>query len=153
MATKRSTSTQAAANNVANAATTVKPPAVAGKLDKDELLLFNMYIHGKAVDDWFEHELLHVAQLAQLSAHINRAKKQLKLEGDITVNARGTEVANPRFYVVDSLVRQQLAMTRALGLSSSAAQKKEHVKTRAKTENETRGKVKNKSKLLAVPNK
>jgi len=148
----RSTSIQADVNNVAAALNAkIVPPPEAGKFCKEELAIFDLYIQGKADQDWFPHELLQVGQLAKLTHLFNESKDQLDREGSIVYNARGTPVQNPLYSVVDSLIRSQLALTRSLNLASSKVQKKEHILPRAEKQQNTKTTLSNRGSLLAVP--
>ncbi len=153
MATKRSTSKQANVNNVQAALEKTTPPPEGGKLNPEELAIFDLYAQGKARDDWFPHELMQLCQLAKLTHLFNESKEALDLEGSVIVNAKGTLVQNPLFSVVDSLIRSQLALTRSLNLSSASGQKKEQNTARAKKQKDTKESLSNRTNLLAVPNK
>jgi len=151
MATKRSTSIQSNVEAVANALAELEPPKEAGPLTTTERALFDLYVQGKAAQDWFPHELLHVCQLAKLAALFNESKAQLDLEGSVIFNGRGTPVCNPLFTVVDTLIRSQLSLTRSLNLSSASGQKKEVNTEHAKKQKQLKDKLGNRTGLLAVP--
>jgi phage terminase small subunit len=126
------------------------------KLDEIEEEIYHLYVQKRAQRDWFEADLISVAQLAQLTHSLIIHTDMLKEEGAVIFNAKGTPVANPLFAVTDAILRQQLSIIRLLGFAGSAAGgDKRNTENRAAKEKDTRdklGKAKpDKANLLAVP--
>lgn len=96
----------------------IAPPEIAGALSDHELELYNAITRTKANMDWTEFHLTVAVQLARVMANIHEAEQDLKREGSVIFNQRGTPVANPLFSVYDTLTRQQMALMRTLGLTS-----------------------------------
>ena len=151
-----STSIQSEVDNVAAALADLPIPPEAGSLNKMERAIYQTFGQGKAKSDWFDHELIQLAELARITLRIRTNRNCIKTEGDTIINRFGDRAANPRAGMVHQLITQQLLVIRQLGLSSSKAQTKQQVVTRARKEKGVRDNANRpaaRPSLLAVPNR
>jgi len=149
---KKSTSIRAAVENVANAFEDLEIPKLLGDLTDDEIEAFHIYSRGKAKQDWFPHEALHLVTLAKATIRLREYTVDLEIDGPISESATGNQRRSAIAMECEALTRSILAMTRTLNLASASRQKGEQVTPRAKKEQGARGVMKNPS-LLAVPNR
>lgn len=139
----------------------VKPmpiPPEAPEMTERAVAIYRLYGQGKARPDWLPHELVLLAQLANLTVDHQDVMEKVSDEGFVVTNSRGTQIANPLFAVGDALLRQILSLTRSLGLASVTTANKQNTTKRAlaakeATEAQTPKKSKRTTKvsLLARP--
>jgi hypothetical protein len=116
MATKRtrSDSATAAIKAMANAAKALlKPPAYV-TITADAMPYFADVTRVRARDEWSECDLVVAAQLAQCMADMATEDKELRTEGRVVKNDRGTQIMNPRTTVLEQLARREMALMRTL---------------------------------------
>ena len=75
----------------------------------------------RAREEWREVDLVVAAQLAECQAMIEAESAELRVEGTITVNDRGTKVENPRNRVIQTLAAREMALMRTLLMGGKAA--------------------------------
>lgn len=80
-------------------------------------------LRARARDLWTENDLVVVAQLARCQADIEKEQTTLDTESSIVENARGTQIMNPRFSVLEQLARREMALMRILRLGGYTAGK------------------------------
>lgn len=110
----RSDSTSAAVAAMLSAA---KPPIEVPKhveLVPEAMPYWTGVIHARARDEWTELDLVVGAQLAQCQYDMDRESRELREEGSVLINARGTQIMNPRHSVVEALARREMALMRTL---------------------------------------
>lgn len=92
------------------------PPAVPPhvKLRPGDGAFWDGVIRARAYDEWTGPDLVVAAQLARTQADIEREQVQLDAEGSVLINGKGTQVANPRFTVLENLARREMALMRSL---------------------------------------
>lgn len=80
----------------------------------------------KAITDaranWNTIDLIHAANLARCMAAIEDNTKELKREGEVLVNARGTSVMNPRHTILEQLSRRSAALSTKIHVHAAATQ-------------------------------
>ena len=138
-------------SNVKALFTDILPPKEAGELNEEELEMFWLLLKAKGPTDWLETELYTLACQAKRNIKLMEYEKKLVDQGPTLINARGTEIMNPMFNVVDTMVRQQMSVYRSIGLTASG-QDTAGIKKRAHEQKEKSEKTsKVKQNLLAKP--
>ena len=89
-------------------------------LAPNELPFWLGVVRARALAEWTEAHLVVAVQLASCQAEIETERMALKVEGSILVNARGTQIMNPRVSVLEQFSRRELALMRALRMSGEA---------------------------------
>lgn len=117
----RSDSAASAITAMANAALPdIKPPAHV-KLTKEAMPFWKGIISARARDEWGDVDLVVAAQLAQCQADFQEEDDELRKEGRVGENARGTSIMNPRVSVLEQLARREMALMRTLKMGGRAA--------------------------------
>ena len=150
----RSDSLNNEVNNLADALADLPLPKEAGTLTKVQKAMYQAYGRGKATKDWFDHELIMLADLCRLTDQLVKERRKLKREGLIVAGRLG-DTSNPRAAVINSFSTQQQGMIRTLGLSSMKMNK-QSVVHRANKQKEARDQSQPtmvRPSLLAVPSK
>lgn len=88
------------------------------KLENQEMPFWYAIIKARA--EWTEVDLIHAANLARCMASIETNQRELKLEGDVIVNQRGTPIMNPRFSVLEQLSRRAVAVSSKIQVHAAA---------------------------------
>jgi len=133
-----------------NAANPIQPPEEAGFLCKKGREIFDCFAMGKAKDDWYPHEIRQLVTLARITLKLERAQTRLLRKAGVVITPTGAEAVDPLNTLCDSLLRQQLALSRSLNLASSKRQKKQQIGHRAKKEEKARGTIAKKGLFLAT---
>lgn len=122
MAKRRSDSNSAsgAVSAVQNAIAGVFAPPVECKLEKRDLVYWNAIVRARSREEWNENELQVAAQLARTRRQIQDNEDLLEEEGPVLVNDRGTQIANPRFSIIEQLTRRQMALMRSVQCTATA---------------------------------
>ena len=117
----RSDSAESAVKAMVNAAKTVLAPPLHTPLRPEALCFWNGIVCARARDEWIEVDLVVAAQLAECQACIEEESVQVRVEGTILKNDRGTMVANPRTQVLEALARREMALMRTLRMGGRIA--------------------------------
>lgn len=116
----RSDSATAAINAAKNAASPdLRPPAHV-QLSADAEPYFADIVRARAREEWNEHQLTIAAQLAECMVEQAEVRAELLVEGRVTMNERGTRVANPLVSISEQLARRQMALGRSLQMIGRA---------------------------------
>ena len=99
---------------------TLKPPAYV-TLTAAAVPYFDGVVRARARDEWIETDLVVAVQLAQCMADISEEDAELRLEGKVIKNDRGTPVMNPRTTVLEQLARREMALMRTLRMGGRVA--------------------------------
>lgn len=91
------------------------------KLRKEDEPFWEGVIASRARAEWTKNDLVVASQLARCQRDIEYESQQLQDEGTVVVNARGTQVCNPRCMVLEQLARREMAIMRTLGMSGKLA--------------------------------
>jgi hypothetical protein len=102
--------------NAMEAQKSAPPPPDFLNLDDTDMHFYWPIVCGRAPKEWTPFRVTLAAQLAQSQAELFRQRQQMKNEGAVVRNDRGTQVANPRVTVMQQMSQQILALTRALAL-------------------------------------
>jgi len=82
---------------------------------------WNDVIRARARDEWTELDLVIGAQLANCMAVFAEQEAELRIEGTIIKNDRGTLVMNPRTTVLERLASREMALMRTLRMGGKVA--------------------------------
>jgi len=85
---------------------------------------FNSYAQGKALQDWFEHEVITLTHLSKVSCIIDDTIEAVKHEGLTTINGAGSTIANPNIGTMRSLMSLELSAIKALRLATKEGREK-----------------------------
>jgi hypothetical protein len=96
----------------------VLPPTV--KLRKGDMEFVQLIIASRARAEWAPAELHHVANLARCMADVERITNELAKEGDMALSGRGTAVVNPKHFLLETLSRRAVVLTRLLQIDALA---------------------------------
>jgi len=78
-------------------------------------------IRARARDEWTELDLVIGAQLANCMAVFAEQEAELRIEGTVIKNDRGTMVMNPRTTVLERLASREMALMRTLRMGGKVA--------------------------------
>ena len=118
---KRTDSASGAVDVMKNAIAGVFSPPTEAKLTKEDIVYWNAIVRARARDEWTENELQVAAQLARTRKQIQDNEDLLVHEGPVLINDRGTQIANPRFSVIEQLTRRQVMLMRSLQVNATAS--------------------------------
>ena len=97
----------------------IQPPQGA-VLRSEELALWGPLIQQRSRAEWTPLDLRHLVTLCRLMVDIDRITLELQNESDVTTNAAGTEVANPKYGILDKLQSRPVTLTRLLHLQAQS---------------------------------
>ena len=78
-------------------------------------------VRARARDEWSDVDLVVAGQLAQCQADMADEDAELRAEGKVIKNDRGTMVMNPRTTVMEQLARREMALMRTLRMGGRIA--------------------------------
>lgn len=78
-------------------------------------------VRARARDEWAEVDLVVAAQLAQCQADMADEDAELRIEGRVVKNDKGTQIMNPRTTVMEQLARREMALMRTLRMGGRIA--------------------------------
>jgi hypothetical protein len=99
------------------------PPAVPAHValrDGDQPF-WDGILRARARDEWGDADLVVAAQLARCQHDIETESAALYGEASVVMNARGTQVMNPRITVLEQLARREMALMRTLRMGGRVA--------------------------------
>lgn len=91
------------------------------ELRPEDLPFWSGIIASRAREEWSANDLVVAAHLARTQADIETEQRLLYDEGSIIINARGTQIMNPRATLLEMLSRRQGALMRSLRMAGAAA--------------------------------
>lgn len=109
-----------AAVKVMQSATRELAPPSHVRFGEEDWPFWHSVIAEFARSEWTEHQLELAAMLARAMADLEREQYELRREGSVLVNERGTPVVNPRKSVVQMTAAAILSMRRSLSLHARA---------------------------------
>jgi hypothetical protein len=98
----------------------LQPPEYA-RLTDSAKPYFDAVVRARARDEWAEADLVIATQLAQCMADMADEDAELRIEGKVIENDRGTKVMNPRTTVLEQLARREMALMRTLRMGGRIA--------------------------------
>jgi hypothetical protein len=124
MAGKRSRSdsaTAAVAAMQAASAGPIEPPSFV-HIREGDMLFWSSIVRARTRDSWTDNDLVMAANLARCLADIERLQQEIDVEGDIILNAKDTQVINPKHNLLETLSRRAVALSRTLQVHAHATQ-------------------------------
>jgi len=109
-------------------------------------------VRARAYDSWTGPDLEHAANLACCFADCERLRRELREEGDVLVNSKGTQIANPKHNILDVLSRRSVCLSKLVHVHAEATSGKsrDEVKRNQK-QREIAGIIETSDGLLAKP--
>lgn len=117
----RATSAEAAVKAMVDVSRGLLRPPAHVRLRKGDEPFWEGVIRARARDEWSEADLVVAAQLARCQRDIETESLALEDENSVLMNARGTQVMNPRLTVLEQLARREMALMRTLRMGGRAA--------------------------------
>lgn len=117
----RSDSVSSAVKAMSNAALPLLQPPKHVKITPNAKPYWEGVILSRARDEWTEVDLVVAAQLAQCQADMADEDQELRKQGRVTENQRGTPIMNPLTTVMEQLARREMALMRALRIGGRVA--------------------------------
>ena len=115
MSEKRIDSTHELVDKIQSGFKKIKPPQ---KLTAAQKKFWNDIISAR--HEWTKIDLRLAINLARAFASIDEQEKKLSEEDDILTNARGTQIANPRYNILETLNRRAVCLTTKLQIHAQA---------------------------------
>lgn len=116
---KRSDTVSGQLDKFKQASKTVEPPDHIQLRDGDRPF-WDSVVRAREASTWSANDLELAANLARCKADIERLCKEIEAEGDVVVNARGTQIVNPKHTLLETLSRRAVALTRLLHIHPEA---------------------------------
>ncbi len=98
---------------------------------------WNAIARARDFASWTAVDLEHAVNLACCLSDMERLRRELRVEGDVVENARGTQIVNPKHSLLETLSRRSVALSRMLQVHAQATvgdsgdQKQRNTKQRA----------------------
>jgi hypothetical protein len=89
-------------------------------LTDEALIVWEAIVDARAYMTWTRIDLEHAANLASCLADIERLRREIREEGDIIENQKGTPIINPRHSLLEILSRRAVALSRLLHVHAEA---------------------------------
>jgi hypothetical protein len=99
---------------------------------------FDAVVRARARDEWAECDLVVAAQLAQCMSDMADEDAELRIEGKVVKNDKGTQIMNPRTTVLEQLARREMALMRTLRMGGRIAGDARDLAGARKTERQSR---------------
>lgn len=120
MSTSRSSDVQ----NLADSQTQLMPSRSMPELNPNALEYFGYYSQGKALNDWFEHEVIMLGQLSKISVLIDNLIYAIEKEGSVVIGVTGRNIPHPGLAALAKLAALELNFVRALRLAVKPGREK-----------------------------
>ena len=77
-------------------------------------------VRAREYKSWTDVDLEHAANLAVCLDDLERLRREVRIEGDIIENLRGTKIVNPKHSLLETLSRRSVALSRLLHVHAQA---------------------------------
>lgn len=81
---------------------------------------WNNIVRAREYKSWTAIDLEHAANLASCLCDLERLRHEVRREGDIIENLRGTPIVNPKHTLLETLSRRSVALSRMLHVHAEA---------------------------------
>ena len=129
MARTRNDSVDGKRQILANATSKLEP---VNELTKAELAYFDRYSTCRMIEDWSPGDIVRLERLCGWMAEIDEIKRQIKDEGLVVLNQRGTPISNPLLTARDNLERLAMSAEAKLHVYSPALEGSGHKRSHDK---------------------
>lgn len=119
--TRSDSATSAVAAMQAASAGPLKPPCFVN-IRKADKPFWDSIVRARTRDSWTDSDLVMAGNLARCLSDIERLQKEIDIEGDVVLNARETQVINPKHSLLETLSRRAVALSRTLQVHAQATQ-------------------------------
>ena len=134
MADKKRAGTHTVGTQVAMAAAKMPEPPSHIHLPDEAMPTWCAIVRARDYTSWTAVDLEHAANLACCLADLERLRHEVRREGDIIINARGTPIMNPKHTLIETLSRRSVALSRMLHVHAEATVgESRHQKQRSQT--------------------
>ena len=89
------------------------------ELSADEAIVFDNIIASLPMDSWDDFRIRIAASLAQLTLYVEQLMAEVKEEGPVITNDKGTPISNPKQTAMTQTMSTLKMMSTQLGLSAS----------------------------------
>jgi len=121
-------------------------------LREGDMPFWRSIVRARAADTWTDSDLEQAGNLARCKADIERLQTEIDAEGDTVVNAKGTQIVNPKHSLLETLSRRAVALSRMLHVHAEATQgRARDTGQRTKAQNKARQKKKDDDDGLIAP--
>ena len=101
---------------------------------------------------WTDTDLEHAANLACCLYDCERLRREIRVEGDVIVNAKGTQIMNPKHALLEQLTRRSVALSRLVHVHAEATSGKSRDDSkRSQKQRDIEEKVSGHDDLIAKP--
>lgn len=119
--TRSDSGTAAVAAMQSAAAGAIEPPSFVHLREGDKPF-WSSIVRARTRESWTDNDLVLAGNLARCLADIERLQQEIDVEGDIILNARDTQVINPKHSLLETLSRRAVALSRTLQVHAHATQ-------------------------------
>lgn len=127
---------QSAVTIMKNAGKDIEPPNHVDVPDEAKPFWYSI-TRARAAERWTDTDLEVAAELARAKANIERLNVEIRVEGDIVKNDRGTQIPNPKHNLLETLTRRVVALSRMLQVHAEATQGKSRDQVKANKAQQT----------------
>lgn len=118
---KRTDTLDAQIQTIAQSGGKIEPPEEM-PLIEGAFPFWERVVRARAADSWTEVDLISAAVLANTYRKIAILEQEIVDEGDVLKNDRGTQVANPKVAMLETVCRRAVAISRAIHVHAEATQ-------------------------------
>jgi hypothetical protein len=90
------------------------------RLPDEAMPTWNNIVRAREYKSWTAIDLEHAANLASCLCDLERLRHEVRREGDIIENLRGTPIVNPKHTLLETLSRRSVALSRMLHVHAEA---------------------------------
>jgi hypothetical protein len=103
-------------------------------LPDEAIPTWDAIVRARDYTSWTAVDLEHAANLSCCLADLERLRREVRKEGDIIENARGTPIMNPKHTLIETLSRRSVALSRMLHVHAEATvgESRDHKKRNTK---------------------
>jgi hypothetical protein len=103
-------------------------------LPPEAMPTWNSIVRARDYRSWTAIDLEHAANLASCLCDLERLRHEVRAEGDIIKNDRGTPIVNPKHSLLETLSRRSVALSRMLHVHAEATvgKSEDHAKRSSK---------------------
>ena len=94
------------------------PPHIT--LREGDLPFWDSVVRARDYASWTDIDLEHAANLAACLHDIEALKHEIAAEGNIVINAKGTQIVNPKHTLLETLTRRSVTLSRMLHVHAEA---------------------------------
>jgi hypothetical protein len=97
----------------------IEVPAGVTLRSDEERTIWDQFTRARAKADWRAMDLVLLGKVVRIESEMRKYQQILDCEGIVVINAKGTQIVNPLVSVLDTMLRQQLALIRSMSLNTT----------------------------------